>query len=396
MSRNNKDLQKILLTAFIAVGFGMGMVFPLFVSIFVEWKPGMHGWFVASCLLAGGIVGYANFIVTNKLLLQKLADVKEFAKALQAGNLSKRCELVSKGILGEVIESLNLMASKMEQSIAKLLSGTGNLIKASDELLSGAENTTNSNEHQSETVRLVVVSIGNLTAAVENAHNCVNEAVQTTDQAIAQTESSNLVLSNMIDSIEVISEEVENASTVIHELEEDSKQIGKVLEVIQSIAEQTNLLALNAAIEAARAGEQGRGFAVVADEVRTLAQRTQESTQEIKQVIEHLQTRTKNAVLTMDTSRNKARESVADVAKAGDSLNIIQSAVEKISQETAQLARILTSQNTIASETYAHAQKIEHLSQESLNTALVTSETARQINELTEAQKQIVHYFKCG
>jgi len=396
MSKNNKDLQKLLLTAFIAVGFGMGIVFPIFVSVFVEWKQGMHGWFVASCLLAGAIVGYANYVVTNKLLLKKLSDVKEFATALQAGDLSKRCTLVSKGILGEVIESLNLMASKMEQSIAKLLSGTSNLKNASEELLSGAENTTSSNEHQTETVRLVVNSMGNLSAAVANAHNCVNEAVQTTDQAITQTESSNLVLTNMIDSIEVIAEEVENASNVIHDLESDSAQIGKVLEVIQSIAEQTNLLALNAAIEAARAGEQGRGFAVVADEVRTLAQRTQESTQEIKQVIEHLQTRTKNAVLTMDTSRNKARESVAEAAKAGNSLQIIQTAVQKIAQETTQLAKILNRQNNIASETYTHAQKIEQLSQESLFTAQITSKTAKQINTLTEEQKKIVHYFKCG
>ena len=157
-------------------------------------------------------------------------------------------------------------------------------------------------------------------------------------------------MSETIQAISEISKDIENTASVINDVESQSCSIGTVMGVIQSIAEQTNLLALNAAIEAARAGEHGRGFAVVADEVRTLASRTQTATEEIQGMIEKLQSGTKVAVETMDASRTKARAHVELSKKAQDSLKEITSFIEKISSMNTQIAVSAEQQNTVSQD----------------------------------------------
>jgi methyl-accepting chemotaxis protein len=189
-----------------------------------------------------------------------------------------------------------------------------------------------------------------MTATVHEVARNTDAAAQAAEQADAQAKEGNQVVASTVQSIRQLADAVDNTAEVIQTLANHSQNIGSVLDVIKGIAEQTNLLALNAAIEAARAGEQGRGFAVVADEVRTLASRTQQSTQEIHEMIESLQAGSKNAVAAMAKGKEQAHSSVELISKAGDSLQTISQTVATIYDMNTQIAAASEQQSTVAEE----------------------------------------------
>ena len=214
-------------------------------------------------------------------------------------------------------------------------------------------------KQQSETEQ-VATAINEMTATVQEVARSATEAASAAAQADTQANSGKQVVSQTIATIETLAQNVEQAADVIHKLENNSDEIGVVLEVIKGIADQTNLLALNAAIEAARAGEQGRGFAVVADEVRTLASRTQKSTAEIHHMIEVLQQGAKDAVGVMDQGRELATRGVEMVSQAGASLDLIVGAVDTINTMNIQIASAAEEQSKVAEEVNRSIVNINH------------------------------------
>ena len=228
----------------------------------------------------------------------------------------------------------------------------------------------------------VARAVQELSIVVQDVARSANEAAVAAELADAASATGKIVVTRTRDANHTLAEDVENAANVIAELSAESQQIGSVLDVIRGIAEQTNLLALNAAIEAARAGEQGRGFAVVADELRTLASRTQQSTEEIQAMIERLQGRSRDAVEVMEKGRKNAEACVVQVAEAEDALAQISEAVASINALNAQIATASEEQRATTESINDSVAGISGVADETAGDAARTLESVKQLAEL--------------
>ncbi len=247
------------------------------------------------------------------------------------GDLTQRLKSNSNDEIGALVKGFNTFISKLQEVIAEVTGSTDRVAEAAAGMKRVSEMSAMGMSSQQEEIQLVVTAMAEMTASVDEVSGSAGRASDTANTASSEAIAGKQVVEENMQAIRRLAADVEHASGVIQELDSHSESIGKVLNVIRDIAEQTNLLALNAAIEAARAGEQGRGFAVVADEVRTLATRTHESTREINDMISRLQSGTQSAVQTMTKSREQAQVSVDQAARVGDSLERIAQGVENIS-----------------------------------------------------------------
>ena len=239
----------------------------------------------------------------------------------------------------------------------------------------------------------IATAINQMTATVQEVARSATDAAAAAGQADQEANSGRDVVTKTVDSIQSLANHVEKAADVIQQLEVDTSEIGSVLDVIKGIADQTNLLALNAAIEAARAGEQGRGFAVVADEVRTLASRTQESTQEINTMIEKLQAGAKDAVSAMETGRDQARSGVEQALLAGQSLDSITQAVATINDMNTHIASAAEEQSSVAEEINRNVVNISQVANETADNVTQVADQSAELGNLASTLKSEVEHF---
>jgi len=321
-------------------------------------------------------------------------ELEQASAGLADGNLSSRANYQGKDELAHIATAFNTMGDRFATIIQQLSSATGQLAAAAEETSAITEQTsTGIHQQQSETEQ-VATAMNEMTATVQEVAHSAARAADAAHKADEEASSGKQVVTRTIDVIDNLANEVEEAANVIHQLEQDSEQIGTVLDVIRGIAEQTNLLALNAAIEAARAGEQGRGFAVVADEVRTLASRTQKSTAEIQGMIERLQAGAGNAVKVMETSRAQAQIGVEQVAQAGASLDSITQAVTTINDLNAQIASAAEEQSSVAEEINRNIVNISHVGEQTNQGAQQTAEASEELARLAEQLQGLVSQFR--
>lgn len=300
--------------------------------------------------LVAVLLGIAIALPVTGSITRGLRDAICVAQSVAAGNLTEEVHVEGSDEIAQLLRALSDMRNKLHQIINEMNQASTELASSAEELAAVSEDTNRTLHEQQSEVQQAATAINEMSATVQEVARSAQNTASSAAQANTEAHQGQIEVSNTIESIGSLASAVENATRVIHQVGEDSNNISTVLDVIKSIAEQTNLLALNAAIEAARAGEQGRGFAVVADEVRTLAKRTQESTQEIEDVITRLQDSSTNAVKAMETGRNQAEASVDQAAKAGTSLEAITQAIGHISDMNIQIASASEEQSSVAEE----------------------------------------------
>ncbi|WP_024852027.1 methyl-accepting chemotaxis protein [Hydrogenovibrio kuenenii] len=380
--------------AFLAFGLGMGLIFPVFANLFVNWKPGMLLWFVLACIAAGVSIGVFNYWLLNVMLLNRLKRIGEVANAISNNDISQKCSLVSKDFIGDMALSFNSMAGNLRDMVMRIAQVSGELNRASDEMTSVTQETQAGVVRQQDSTQHASRAIEEMSNTMVEMSNNTQAASEAANEANIATEKGSTVVNSTVLSIKKLADEVEQTAVVIQRLKEDSENIGSVLDVIKDIAEQTNLLALNAAIEAARAGEHGRGFAVVADEVRVLASKTQESTKQIEGMIEKLQDVALEAVGVMNQGREQAHTSVNQANEAGEALKSIAEAVKTINQMNSQIATFAANQRTQSEVVGGNVHEINEIANTVSDGAAKTYESSALVGSYATQLSSLIGQFK--
>lgn len=309
-------------------------------------------------------------------------------------DLTVRVDIDQNDEIGNVAHAFQAMVNRFRDILSDVRETSAHLQQSAQQLANNTEQTREGASLQMRETDQVATATTEMTHAIEEVSRNAHQAADAATKANRETESGNKVLDEALASINSLANRMDTAGTVIKRVETDSASIGSVLDVIRGIAEQTNLLALNAAIEAARAGEQGRGFAVVADEVRSLAQRTQESTQEIQGMIERLQAGAREAVRSMADGTDEMQRTMAQAARAGESLAAIKQAVALINDMNTQIASATEQQMAVSQEISRNVVNISDVAKSSAHSVQQVDKTSRELNDTATRLAGLVNEFR--
>lgn len=335
------------------------------------------------------------WIVSQQVTSNIYRIVKELEEmSTGKGDLTVRLETNSKDEIGLLVDRFNGFVTHLQLMIKVLSNLSYGVTGGAADVFKIAQHTRKGIENQQHEIQQVATAVAEMAqTAIEVSSNAAEAATATT-QGQQESHSSQVVVQENIKAITHLAEDIENARNVIQTLSDQVQNISASSQDIRSIADQTNLLALNAAIEAARAGEQGRGFAVVADEVRTLAGRTSESTNKIEKIIGQLLVGTQQAVELMERSKDQAYKSVTQSESTGESLQQILNSIDTISNMNQMVALSADEQRSVAEEVSKNIVRIDEFSEQTVEDAKSTSESTENLSAQAEQLKSIVNEFK--
>jgi len=347
---------------------------------------------------------HAGYVVFESAILVYMALIfrKEAIQSLELHEIGEHLAVVDGKIdlsyrkhdaQSVFANDFNHFVSEINTAIRQAQEASAHLNGAADDMLRQSSQADSSMQRQQQETDKVATAINEMTATVQEVARHASEAANSAEKADEQAEQGKAVVATTIEVIKALAERVEQAAQTIESLNTNSEEIGVVLEVIKGIADQTNLLALNAAIEAARAGEQGRGFAVVADEVRTLASRTQKSTEEIHHMIERLQHGARNAVKVMAEGREQAQNGVEQATRAGESLAQITFAITTINDMNTQIATAAEQQSAVAEEINRNVVAISDAMTHATDSVRQASNASHSLENLSNQLDALVRKF---
>lgn len=351
----------------------------------------------------GAIMGIATTIILFAVAVPIVHSIRDSVIkvvnslrdiAQEDGDLTVRIDSNNQDEIGELVHWFNQFMEKLQGVVKDIVNASLPLSELAQNLNQLTDDTNRTIEVQQSSATQAKSAVDDLTLSVSSVAASAAEAATAAGDASHAASDGQSVVDHTVKSIQLLAANVEETAEVIRKLESDSNQVGVVLDVIKGIAEQTNLLALNAAIEAARAGEQGRGFAVVADEVRTLASRTQKSTEEIQTTIEQLQGAARSAVGVMSKGTEQASESVETANKAGSSLNAITETISKITLMNDQIATSTGEQQTVADTICMNVDEIHQKTEETSNSSGKLASVSGELAQLAQHLEAITKQFK--
>ncbi|UZD65568.1 methyl-accepting chemotaxis protein [Marinobacter sp. AN1] len=343
------------------------------------------------------LVGIAVVVLIIRNLKATLgAEPEEVAEAIRALADGQLDQAIDTQYPNSVMGALKETTTRLSDTMARVRQASTQLAEAATELMDTAGNNREQIRLQSEEAQQMAAAVNQMAATVNEVAGFAGNAASATRTADEEVEKGNRVVADTAAAIGNLADTLEGATETVRQVSQDSANIESIIEVINGIAEQTNLLALNAAIEAARAGEQGRGFAVVADEVRSLATRTQDSTREIQEMIGKLQTGAGQAVSVMETSRELARETVAQTGEAQEALGRIRHEVGAINDMNAQIASAAEQQSAVAEEVNRNISRIHDATVETAAGSEQVASSSRELDTLADQLRKEVSFFRAG
>ena len=340
------------------------------------------------------IVAVSLFIAFYISVRSAVQNILVATKTVAEGDLRSQAEINTRDELGEMGTAVNSMIEQMHHLIEEVLNTSRQTTEQADQVEKIAVSSSEAVEKQSAETEQVATAINQMVASVQEVATHCQSAAQESDKVREETSRGQQVVAQTLSDINQLADDINSSTEVINQLATESDNISQVLVVIRGIAEQTNLLALNAAIEAARAGEQGRGFAVVADEVRSLAQRTQDSTAEIEAMIGRLQSGVGDAVGAMQASSDKAGKTVEESEQVREALNLIETSIHSVADISLQIAAAAEQQTAVAEEIDRNIVSISQVGRETAEGARETAMSSQQVSHQAQTLSELVKRFK--
>jgi methyl-accepting chemotaxis protein len=347
-----------------------------------------------SCTALALLLGILAAVLITRQITRPLQDTLVVVERIASGDLSHNLEVTRRDEIGVLQLGIQRMGSTLRDLIGGIRDGVTQIASAAEELSAVTEQTSAGVNSQKTETDQVATAMHEMSATVQEVARNAEQASQAASEADKQARAGDQVVAQAVAQIERLANEVGRSAVAMNELEQESGRIGKVMDVIKAVAEQTNLLALNAAIEAARAGEAGRGFAVVADEVRGLAQRTQQSTEEIESLVAGLQNGTRQVSSIMLSSRELTDSSVELARKAGTSLGSITQTVSSIQAMNQQIAAAAEQQSSVAEEISRSILNVRDVSEQTASASEETAASSIELARLGNQLQQLVSHFK--